>query len=181
MLRQMKFKNRLKSSAKNNFCILSLLLFYSFCLSQQNKLKVFQPLIGKTWIAKTDWQNGKQFKLEMTYIYSLDSTIVIANSKGFIDKEQTKFSDRNHGIRQWDKETRTIKFWEFDVFGSLTTGEILVDGKNMRYEYQYDGAIISDYWEHIDDNTYNFTIGEYDDGQWKQKYLETQFKALKNK
>jgi len=36
-------------------------------------------------------------------------------------------------------------------------------------------------WEYIDDNTYNFTIGEYDDGQWKQKYLETQFKALKNK
>ncbi|MDT0607327.1 hypothetical protein [Croceitalea rosinachiae] len=174
----MKSKKELTNLASISFCISISILFYSNSLAQSGNLKVFQPLIGKTWVAEGNWGNGTKFKQETTFSYDLDSTIIIANSNGFINKEQTKFGDRNHGIRKWDEESEAIRFWEFDVFGGVTTGKILVDGKNMRYEYQYGTTVISDFWEYIDATTYNFTIGNYEEGKWQQKYLETQFKAL---
>ncbi|WP_299244260.1 hypothetical protein [uncultured Aquimarina sp.] len=147
--------------------------------SQETDLSIFKNLVEKTWKAEGKWGDGTLFKQETIFKYDLDNTLVISKSKGFTDKNQTKYGSRNHGIRKFDSETKTIKFWEFDIFGGVTTGTVTIDKKNLIYQYQYGESLITDMWEYVDDYTYNFKVGDYTDGNWKQVYLETQFKAEK--
>ena len=129
------------------FIISFLLLLSSFVGISQNSLSIFEPFVNKTWKAEGTWGDGSKFIQETTFSYSLDKSIVIANSIGFVDKEQSKLGPRNHGIRQFDDETGKIQFWEF-----------------------------------VDNSTYKYTVGNYIDGEWKQVYLQTEFKLLgKNK
>ncbi|AXT51256.1 hypothetical protein D1818_10610 [Aquimarina sp. BL5] len=148
--------------------------------SQETDLSIFKNLIGKKWKAEGKWGDGTVFKQETIFKFDLDNTLVITRSKGFVDPKQTKYGWRNHGIRKFDKETKTIKFWEFDIFGGVTEGAITVDGKNLIYQYQYGKSIVTDMWEYVNDHTYNFKVGEYVDSKWKQVYLETKFKAKKS-
>lgn len=155
------------------FLFLFIISFPLFC---QNSLSIFEPLVDKTWKAEGTWGDGSKFIQETTFSYSLDKSIVIANSIGFIDKEQTKLGPRNHGVRQYDEETGKIHFWEFDVFGGLTKGILFTEGKNIYYQYEYYGSTVTDLWEFVDNSTYKYTVGNYVDGVWKQVYLQTEFK-----
>ena len=148
---------------------------------QKSKLSIFDNLVAKKWKAEGNWEDGSKFKQELKINYSLDSTIIIVNSTGFIDKEQTKLGLRNHGIRQYDEQSKSLKFWEFDTFGGRTEGIILSEGKNIIYQYNYGDSILTDMWEYIDDSTYNFKVGDYKNGVWIQLYLSSQFKEFKEK
>ncbi|MFC4220454.1 VOC family protein [Flagellimonas marina] len=159
---------------------ISLLLAGFFNLhAQKSELAFFEPLLGKTWKAEGSWGDGSKFKQETVFKYSLDSTLVLAESKGFTNQEQTKYGPRNHGIRKFDTESSSFKFWEFDVFGGVTSGTISTKGKDIIYTYEYGGSVVTDYWKYVDANTYDFTVGNYENGTWKQTYLQTQFKAEK--
>ncbi len=148
---------------------------------QQSKLSIFDNLVSKTWKAEGKWGDGSKFVQETTFKYSLDKKIVIAESIGFVDKAQTKLGPRNHGIRQYDATTNTIKFWEFDVFGGLTEGTVFAEGKNIVYQYKYGNSVVTDMWEYVDDSTYNFKVGSYENGKWKQVYLSTKFVVQEEK
>ncbi|GEM_PF-823957 len=147
-------------------------------LGQTADLSVFNNLVDRTWQANGSWGNGSPFSQEITFRFALDSSIVVAESIGFVDEEHSELGLRNHGIRQVDKNSNVIKFWEFDVFGGLTKGLLTVQGMNIMYQYHYGDSNVTDMWEYVDDSTYNFIVGEYDQGEWKQTYLSTQFKAL---
>lgn len=159
--------------------LLALLMTSILIYGQESRLSIFDNLIGKTWKASGNWESGNVFKQEITMNYALDRTIIIVNSIGFTDTEQTKLGARNHGIRQFDEPSNKIRFWEFDVFGGLTEGIVFSEGKNIIYQYNYGGSMITDMWEYVNDHTYNFKVGNYIDGAWKQIYLNTQFKASK--
>lgn len=177
---QTKFKNKLKGSPIKNSKIklfLSILVFglsSHFCFSQ-NELAIFKHLSSKVWLAEGKWGDGSTFKQESTFSYALDSTLVIVKSKGYINQDKTEYGERNHGIRKWDSKKGGLEFWEFDVFGEITWGKVFVEDKNLRYEYVYEDTLVSDYWEYVDDDTYNFTIGNFANGEWEQVYLKTQF------
>ncbi len=172
----MTFKNRLTSLPPKRFTVLCFCtLFWASQLVAQGQLKNFEPFIGKTWVASGQWGDGSKFKQEITFSYDLDSTLVLTKSKGFTNKEQTTYGDRNHGIRKFDAETNTLKFWEFDVFGGVTQGEVVFQGKNLYYRYDYEGTTVTDAWLYADAKTYNFKVGKYTDGVWEQTYLDTQF------
>lgn len=165
---------------KRGILTIAILLFIPLvALSQNSQLSMFDNLIDKTWKAVGKWGDGSKFVQEIEMKYSLDSTIVEVNSIGFVDEEQTKLGLRNRGIRQLNKELNKVKFWEFDVFGGLTEGIVLSEGKNILYQYEYGGSSVTDMWEYVDDSTYNFKVGDYKDGEWKQLYLSTQFKEVK--
>ncbi len=153
------------------FLILLPILTYA----QDNPLTAFDNLVDKTWEAEGKWGNDSPFKQEAHFEYSLDSAIVTVQSWGFVDTAQTQFGLRNHGIRRYDKESETIQFWEFDVFGGLTQGTVLIEDKNLLYQYQYGDTFVTDAWEYVNDSTYNFKVGIYEDGEWKQQFLSTQF------
>ena len=155
--------------------LLTTILISTLTFAQDTKLSAFDHLVGKTWKADGKWGNGSQFVQETTFTYSLNKIIVIAESIGFVDKAQTKLGPRNHGIRQFDAASNTIKFWEFDVFGGVTEGTVFIRGKNIIYQYEYGTTVVTDMWEYVDDSTYNFKVGNYENGEWKQVYLSTKF------
>lgn len=161
---------------KNTVCFLCFILMSVTITAQNNALLGFENLVNKTWFADGEWSNGTKFKQEVSYTFDLNRTIVITNSKGFVNQEQTKFGNRNHGIRQYNSKTKTIEFWEFDVFGDLTKGTVELKDKNIFYHYKYGESNVTDCWEYINDNIYKFTVGNYVDGEWKAVYLQTEFK-----
>ena len=165
---------------KNIACAL-MFLISSTTYGQTSKLSIFDNLVAKTWKAEGNWGDGSKFEQEIKFEYSLDSTVVITNAIGFVDKEQTKIGLRNHGIRQFDKQSENVKFWEFDVFGGLTKGIVFSEGENIIYQYEYGGTMVTDMWEYVDDSTYNFKVGSYEDGAWKQLYLDIRFKEVEEK
>ncbi|MGV6845473.1 MAG: hypothetical protein ACWA42_05025 [Lutibacter sp.] len=144
-------------------------------IGQENKLSIFRNLIGNKWKAEGTWFNGKPFKQIKTFEYNLDSTIIVAKTNGFIDKKLTKLGNRNYGIRHYDKKSDTVKFWEFDVFGGLTTGIVFAKGKNIFYQYDYGKSRITNLWEFVNVNTYNFKVGIQKNGKFDQLFLETKF------
>ncbi|MCR9250063.1 MAG: hypothetical protein NXI20_06540 [bacterium] len=157
--------------------ICSTLFAFISCLAsaQDNPLSKFDNLMNKTWVAEGTWGDGSKFKQEMSYSYGLGEQIVIAKSKGFINQDATEFGDRNHGIRKFDKESGKYLFWEFDVFGGTTTGEILFQDNSVIYVYEYGGSVISDVWKYVDEKTYDYSVGNWVDGKQSQVYLKTQF------
>ena len=159
--------------------LIFLLLIPFFANAQKNELSIFDNLVGKTWKATGEWGDGSKFRQEVTLEYSLDRTLIIVNTIGFTDDKQTQVGLRNHGIRQYDKTSKKILFWEFDIFGGLTKGTVFSEGKNIIYQYEYGGTTVTDMWEYVNDSTYNFKVGNYNDGKWKQVYLNTQFRLVK--
>lgn len=161
------------------FYSLFICLFPFLSNAQSNQLEAFEVLTNKTWIAEGKWSNGQVFKQEISFEYDLDHSIVKTTALGFTDQKQSTYGKRNHGIRQWDQTKQVIRFWEFDVFGSVTTGIVKVDGNNFYYQYEYPGpegsTLVTDAWEKIDAYNYKFIVGQYLEGEWKQKYLETTF------
>lgn len=155
-------------------------------VGQLKELSLFENLVDKTWIADGKWENGSPFKQEVRLQFDLQGTLVIANTKGIIGELQTESGDedlelgnRNHGVRQYNGEHDEIRFWEFDFFGNVTEGIVFAEGNNIIYQYNYDGLQLTDMWEYIDDSTYNFKVGVYNNGKWKQLFLNTTFKAQK--
>lgn len=146
--------------------------------AQDDPLRTFEPLVNTRWAAEGNWGDGSAFKQQVFFRYNLKKKIVIARSDGFTNTEQTAFGSRNYGIRHYDSITGKIKFWEFDVFGSLTMGEVIADGKNILYQYDYGDSRLTDMWEYVNDSTYNFIVGSYNNKQWGQRFLETQFKRI---
>lgn len=145
--------------------------------SQDNKLDFFEKLMHKTWQAEGTWGDGSTFKQTVTFEYALDGNIVITHTDGFVDKEHKIFGARNHGIRKYDSASKEIHFWEFDIFGGTTEGVVRQVEGNILYQYEYGTSLVTDMWEYVNDSTYNFKIGEYENGVWKQIYLNTQFKT----
>ncbi len=145
--------------------------------SQSLLQETFAPLLNKTWKAEAVWGNGGKFKQEVTFETALDGKIILAKSKGYTNQEQTAYGWRNFGIRKFDTAGESIRFWEFDVFGGLTEGEVMPKGKDLFYQYNYGGTELTDCWQYVNDSTYNFIVGVYENEEWKQTYLETIFRA----
>ena len=166
---------------KNNTLKITLLIIIISITNlnaQKNSLKVFEQLTNKVWKADGKWGDGSAFKQEIVFEFSLDSPIIIASSKGFTNQNQTQYGNRNHGIRKFDKGSGKLKFWEFDVFGGETSGEIIIDGNNIYYVYKYGNSLITDAWIKENDNSYTFIVGERKGNKWAQKFLETKFEAI---
>ena len=115
-------------------------------MAQDNSLTIFKSLENYTWKAEGTWGDGSKFKQEISLKFSLDNKIVIVESLGFTNKEQTEFGLRNHGIRQYDEKLKKIRFWEFDVFGNLTEGTVESEEKNLKYMYDYGGTFVTEMW-----------------------------------
>ncbi len=138
--------------------------------------EAFAPLVGKTWQAEEQWENGPLFKQEIRFEWNLEQTAVIAHSAGFINREQTEWGQRNFGVRRFDLLENKLVFTEYDIFGGATSGVLKLDGKTITYEYNYGDEILADTWEPVDENTYNYSVVSLaDDGSISEPYLSTQF------
>lgn len=160
--------------------LLPVFLYISLTIDGQSVLgQGFNNLFNKTWEADAQWGDGSPFKQEVTFEPLLEERVVIARSKGFVDKEQTKYGWRNFGIRSFEEKNGKIHFWEFDVFGGLTKGEVTIKDNDVYYQYQYGEMVITDSWEFVNDSTYNYRVGVFEDDSWQQTFLQTTF-TVKN-
>lgn len=141
-------------------CLLSTTIF-----AQEQPLSAYKNLIGKTWIIEGKWGDGTLYKKESTFEFGLNKTIVIEKSLGFTDSLQTTFGERNYGIRQFNPQDSTITFHEFDVFGGLTTGQVIIEGKNIGYVYEYQGYNLIDLWTYIDESNYRMIVSTFENGE----------------
>lgn len=144
----------------------------------QSQLSAFDPFIGREWVSD---KSHPDFQQTVSMAYSLDSMLVLVKSYGHIDQNKQKWGLRNHGVRSYNTEGETIKFWEFDIFGGVTEGTVTTEGRNLYYDYNYGDAQklnLTDAWEYVDESTYQFTVGQRkEDGTWSAKYIETTFTA----
>jgi ketosteroid isomerase-like protein len=160
------------------------LMCWSAALQAQKAhlIEAFSNLIDRTWVATGTWTDGSAFKQEITFNLELEKQLVTTKSDGFIDDQQTRWGRRNHGIRQWNDDEKTIKFWEFDVFGGVTSGIVKAINQNIYYHYSYgegdEKMTLTDAWEYMDENTYQFKVGILENGIWLSIFLETKFVAL---
>lgn len=145
--------------------------------AQKQHLSGFENLVNKVWVAEGSWSNNTPFKQEIHFTFQLNNTIVIANTKGYTNKAQTNFGNKNHGVRQYNTKTKTIDFWEFDIFGNLTKGTVEIKGKDIWYYYNYGDTTMADHWKYKNNNTYLFTVGSFKNKKWETIYLKTQFKV----
>jgi len=141
---------------------------------------MFDPLVGKTWKAMGVWGDGTRFEQKTTFRYELSGTLIISKSKGFTNREQTAYGNRNFGIRQYDTKNKKIRFWEYDIFGSLTTGEVIMQRNKIIYSYKYGNSNMADVWEFVDEKTYSFKVVNFDNGKIGEAYLSTEFSLVED-
>ncbi|WP_299228200.1 hypothetical protein [uncultured Psychroserpens sp.] len=169
--------------------LLLLFLIITQIAIAQNDHETFtahENLIGGIWKLDAKWGDGTPHKLNISYESSLDGLILKTTTHGNVKTDGYEFGLRNEGIRYFNKETKTIEFYEFDVFGGLTKGSITYNSKDIYYTYNYEvggqKTEITDGWEYINENTYKYSIGIYDfeSNTWKQKFLNAEIKRLKS-
>jgi len=90
--------------------LLIAILITTLSFGQDSKLSIFDNLVSKIWKAEGEWSDVSKFVQKITFKYSSDKKLVIAESIGFVDKAQTKLGSRNHGIRQYDAATKLSNF-----------------------------------------------------------------------
>lgn len=154
---------------------LSILLFLLLTCTkaQQHPLSAFENLMGKTWVVEGKWSDGSLYKKESVFEFALDKTLVIEKSKGFTDSLQTTFDDRNYGIRQFHPKDSTITFHEYDVFGGLTKGDVIIHDQNIGYAYEYNGYSLIDLWIYEGEDRYRFVVATYENGAIGEQYFLT--------
>lgn len=100
-------------------------------------LQTFENLVGGTWEGEGTWSDGNPFKLNIEYEWGLSGNLVKSKTFGNISKDGYEFGLRNEGIRAWSGEASGLVFWEFDIFGGITEGEVEVQGKDHYYRFMY--------------------------------------------
>ncbi|OIQ38582.1 MAG: hypothetical protein BM563_05995 [Bacteroidetes bacterium MedPE-SWsnd-G1] len=152
------------------FVLIPLLSF-----SQSVNTTPLKHLVNKVWKANGNWGDGSPFKQEISFSLDLNESIIISKTKGSIDETKEKYGNRNHGVRMYDTSSSTYKFWEFDVFGGVTTGDITFIENDIYYTYQYGESIVTDLWEYVNQTKYNYKVGILVNDEWQKVFLETTF------
>lgn len=145
---------------------------------EPNPLNIFEPLMGGKWLVEGTWENGGKFKQEVVLEWGLDKKIVKVKTYGTIDQATNAYGLRNEGIRAWSLSDSTIQFWEFDVFGGITEGTCQSEGRNIYYDYDYQGLALRDAWNYINDDTYEFVVGSVKDGKMDKVYQKSTFRRV---
>lgn len=154
--------------------VLCVVTYSANAKSKDQSLNTFDILFGGAWSFDGKWPNGTEFKQEYKFEWSLNKKIVNVTTFGTINMETNEHGLRNKGIRAWDNQTQEANFWEFDIFGGITEGKCIIDGKDIIYEYEYNmegkSELFNDVWRFIDDNTYNtyqYTVRMKNTEGWK--------------
>lgn len=151
------------------------LVFIVQLKAQAPDWSAFENLLDKTWIAEGKWGDNSAFKQRISFTTDLKGHIIHTEAEGFTNQEKTEFGKRNHGIRRWNAERKQYEFYEFDAFGGLTTGEVIFEGKDICYRYDYGGTVLQDKWKYLNDSTYQFTVSSKDAEGKETIYLNTEF------
>ena len=158
---------------------ISVLIFSTLSSMAQDKestQRVMDLLVGGTWFGTGAWNDGSKFNQEISVEKSLGDQIYIVKTVGNIGGDEPAQGLRNHGVRAWDSSTGVMKFFEFDIFGGITEGTVVLEGKNIFYVYEYEGQILTDAWIYKNDNTFEFVVGIRSGDEWTEVFCNAGFR-----
>ena len=155
-------------------------VFFILCIGvldvgAQDITEHFTSLIGSKWRMEGKWDNGKSFKQEKEFSLGLEGKIVRVKTYGTINPQTGDFGLRNEGVRTYNAQTKQFEFYEFDVFGGVTSGTVEFEDGNIIYHYTYNGEDLTDFWEKVDEDTYKYKVGILEDGKWTKVYHTSEF------
>ncbi len=159
--------------------LISCLLTPCTLIAQDNPMIAFDNLVESTWVSEGKQLGGFDGKTEAVFSWGLEQKIV--HVKTYTTDPQTKvFGLRNEGVRAFDAAKEKIAFYEFDKFGGITAGTVIVEDKDLHYEYDYQGLTLRDSWIYVSEDEYQFIVGTWENGDWTKKFHEARFLRLKN-
>ena len=147
--------------------------------AQDNPMQAFETLADATWVSEGIQLGGFEGRTEYQMRWDLNKKIVRVNSYS-TDPKTKEFGFRAVGIRAYNQETDRLEFYEFDKFGAVTEGTIVADGRNLHFEYEYQGSFLRDSWIYVSDDEFTFIVGIWEEGDWTRKFHETSFVKVKN-
>lgn len=148
-----------------------------FTFGQTTPLKAFEQLAGYKWISEGQQLSGTDGKTLFEIDWGLHHQIVKVKTH-ITDPKTGNLELRNEGISAFNKATGDLEFYEFDKLGGITTGTVLVENRNVHYEYVYEGLQLRDSWIYLSDSSYQLIIGVWQNDDWSKKYLETTLSKL---
>lgn len=129
-----------------------------------------------TWVIQGQWKNGAPFLQELSYAWSMDSTILSVRTLDAYTGPAPGLTLRSEGVRAMDNERGIVRFWEFDHLGGITEGTIdLVDGAlHFNYDYRLEDGVsrLTDAWIPLGPGSYAYKVGVYRNGEWSRVFLE---------
>lgn len=151
--------------------------------SKEEMYKIYSNFVGGKWVTQGKWKGGADFHQEVTVQMELTRNIFTVKTRDYIDSKKFEDAVRNYGIRAWDQKEEKMKFWEFDVFGGIITGEVVVEGNNVYLVYEYPDKsggtkLLADVWIYVDKNTYIYKVCDFADGKPGKEYLSSTYKRI---
>jgi len=149
--------------------------------TREEAYKVYANFVGGKWETKGKWSGGADFHQEVIVETELTKNIFTVRTRDYIDSNEFDGSQRNYGIRAWDKKEQKMKFWEFDVFGGIITGDVIIDGNNIYLVYEYPDKngvtkTLADVWIYVDKDTYVYKVCDFDNGKPGKEYMSSIYK-----
>ncbi|RUT73466.1 hypothetical protein [Ancylomarina longa] len=161
--------------------LILLCLLFSGLLSaqQQSPLEAFDRFVQGKWLTEGKWSNGNPFKQEVQFSWNLNHKLVEVKTYGTINRKTNEYGLRNKGMRAWNMKDSVIQFWEFDVFGGITSGVCYFKDKNLIYEYNYHQEQLRESWIFEDEDTYKYQIANLKNGKVLELYMESSYRRIK--
>lgn len=154
---------------------LSLLILCATLNAQDNPISVFENIAGSTWISEGTQLGGHEGKTVKEISLGLDGKVIKVTTST-TDPQTGIFGLRNEGIRTFNTATKQLEFYEFDKFGGVTQGVVIVDGKDIHYQYEYGELTLRDSWIYVNNDEYLYIVASWKDGKQDQQYHKGSFK-----
>lgn len=154
--------------------VVSALIFSVGMSGQANKkaaYDAFSNLVGGEWQVNAATTDGKPFKQQLTVEWGAGKSFFKSSANGIVNKDTKETGLRNEGVRAWDETSGSFRFWEFDVFGGITEGTIVIEGDDIFFIYEYGGKIVTDAFMKKNKNTYEYIVGVRSSGVWTEVYI----------
>ena len=152
--------------------VFSVISLQSLAQSPQEEVDFWSEFHETKWQCTGIWSDGSPFKQELHFEWDIPGKVVHTTTWGNTSLTDFEWGIRSSGIRMIEQH----QFWEFDVFGNVTTGTFLIEGQNLYYSYAYDteqGTMqLTDGWEVDTTGNYIFRVGNYQDGAWKTVWMK---------
>lgn len=124
-----------------------------------------------TWEVDTTFASGERFHQRKVFATALNGHAYTTQTKGTVNMETGEFGLRNEGMIVYRAEDQALVFVEADIFGGMTEGTVTVDGKNLYFDYPYQGGKFRDAWIWVTEDLYRYEIRAWSEGEYSQVYL----------
>lgn len=158
--------------------LLVIFLFSTGHAIAQSSLEVFSNIAGSSWISEGKQLGGHDGKTVFEIEWGLDGKMIKVKTYT-TDPKTLEFGLRNEGVRFLNNETQKIEFYEFDKLGSISKGEVIIDEKDIHYQYPYGDLILRDSWIYTSKDEYQFIVGSMKDGKLETVYHKAQIVRVK--